>query len=130
MDRSEGFAKFSASLYVQHMLGVNKFISFWEEERSRSSKPSPATKGIKPYTIGPLTQGYRLSNPKTRAAYQFLVYPKGAYVVHMLRMMMYDSRDKSGDPDARFKVMMQDFVKAHYNQDVLQKTSNASSRST
>ncbi len=31
---------------------------------------------------------------------------------------MYDSRDKSGDPDARFKAMMQDFVRTHFNQDV------------
>ena len=115
---SEGFAEFSASLYVQHTLGVNKFISFWEEERKQIVEASPATKGIKPYTIGPLTQGYRLSNPKTRAAYQYLVYPKGAYIVHMLRMMMYDSRDKNGDPDARFKIMMKDFVQTHYNQDV------------
>lgn len=115
---SEGFAEFSASLYVQHMLGINKFTSFWEEQRKQIVEATPATKNIKPYTIGPLTQGFRLSSSKTRAAYQYLVYPKGAYVVHMLRMMMYDSRDKTGDPDARFKAMMQDFVKTHYNQDV------------
>lgn len=115
---SEGFAEFSASLYVQHMLGIGKFTSFWEEHRKQIVEATPATKGLKPYTIGPLTQGLRLSSSKTRAAYQFLVYPKGAYIVHMLRMMMYDPRDKSGDPDARFKAMMHDFVKTHYNQDV------------
>ena len=44
-----------------------------------------------------------------------MIYPKGAYILHMLRMMMYDQRH---DGDSRFKTMMKDFVKTHYNQDV------------
>lgn len=115
---SEGFAEFSASLYVQRTLGVDKFVDFWEQHRKEIVEATPATKGIKPYTIGPVTQGVRLSNAKTSSAYRYLVYPKGAYIVHMLRMLMYDSRDKTGDPDARFKAMMQDFVKTYFNQDV------------
>jgi len=65
----------------------------------------------------PVTEGYRLNSAKTGGAARFLIYPKGAYILHMLRMLMYDSRDKSGDPDARFKAMMQDFVKTYFNQD-------------
>ena len=59
----------------------------------------------------------RLVTGKTGGAARFLIYPKGAYALHMLRMLMYDSRDKTGDPDARFKAMMQDFVKTYFNQD-------------
>lgn len=114
---SEGFAEFSASLYVQRVVGINKFIDFWEAQRKEIVTASPATKGRKPYTVGPVTQGYRLSSGKTGGAYQRLVYPKGAYILHMLRMVMYDSRSK-GDPEARFKAMMQDFVKTYYNKDV------------
>jgi len=33
-----------------------------------------------------VTQGIRLSSGKTRAAYQFLVYPKGAFILHMIRI--------------------------------------------
>ena len=40
-----------------------------------------------------------------------LIYPKGAYVLHMIRMMMWDR--KTGDDD--FKAMMQDFVKTYTN---------------
>ncbi len=113
---SEGFAEFSTSLYVQFVRrDINKFIDFWEEQRQRIVEATPATKGIKPYTIGPVTQGFRLSNAKTRAAYQFLVYPKGAYILHMIRMLMYDNR---GSGDTKFREMMTDFIKTHYNKDV------------
>jgi Carboxypeptidase regulatory-like domain/Peptidase family M1 domain len=111
---SEGFSEFSASLYVQTVRGPDKFIDFWENQRGLIVEARPQTRDRKPYTVGPVTQGYRLNNAKTGAAYQFLVYPKGAYILHMLRMMMFDR--KTGDQ--RFMAMMQDFIKTHYNKDV------------
>ena len=113
---SEGFAEFSASLYIQQILrDEHKFIDFWNEQRDRITKSRPQTNDLKPYTVGPVTQGKRLSSGKTYAAYQFLVYQKGAYILHMLRQMMYDARQGG---DRRFMAMMQDFIKSHYNQDV------------
>ena len=38
-----------------------------------------------------------------------LIYPKGAYILHMVRMMMWDR--KTGDQN--FKATMQDFVKTY-----------------
>lgn len=112
---SEGFAEFSASLYVQFVRhDQKKFLEFWDELRDEIIQSSPATHDIKPYTIGPVTQGYRLSNAKTRGAYRFLVYPKGAYILHMLRMMFYSSRDG----DKQFQAMMKDFIQTHFNRDV------------
>jgi aminopeptidase N len=57
--------------------------------------------------MGPVTMGYRLSNSKggfniTRD----LIYPKGGYILHMIRMMMWDR--KTGDQP--FKELMKDFV--------------------
>jgi hypothetical protein len=113
---SEGFAEFSASLYVQYVRkDPDKFKEFWEEQRKRILEPTPFSKGRKPYTVGPVTQGYRLSSAKTGATYQFLVYPKGAYILHMLRMLMFDP-GKGGDE--RFQVMMRDFIQTYYNKDV------------
>jgi carboxypeptidase family protein/peptidase M1-like protein len=111
---SEGFAEFSASLYVQAVRGNDKFIDFWEDQRQRIITARPATKDRKPYTVGPVTQGYRLNSGKTGAIAQFLIYPKGAYILHMLRMMMY----KGQGGDAKFQAMMKDFVQTHFNQDV------------
>jgi hypothetical protein len=112
---SEGFAEFSASLYVQFIRGNDKFVDFWEDQRKRIVESSPATRDRKPYTVGPVTQGYRLNSGKTGAVAQFLIYPKGAYILHMLRMMMYQ-QTKGGD--IRFQEMMKDFVKTHFNQPV------------
>lgn len=114
---SEGFAEFSTSLYIQYVKGdLNKFIKFWEDQRDQIVKASPATKDRKPFTIGPITQGYRLNSAKTGGAYQNLAYPKGAFVLHMLRMMMFDNTKGTGD--ARFIEMMKDFTASHYNKDV------------
>jgi hypothetical protein len=112
---SEGFAEFSASLYVQIIRGDEKFVDFWEDLRKLVIESTPATKDRKPYTVGPVTQGYRLNSGKTGGVARRLIYPKGAYILHMLRMMM-QQHGRAGD--ARFQAMMQDFVKTHFNQDV------------
>jgi hypothetical protein len=113
---SEGFAEFSASLYVQMIRGNDKFIDFWEDQRKRIVDSTPQTKDRKPYTVGPVTQGYRLNSGKTgNWVAQSLIYPKGAYIIHMLRMMMFDPR-KGGD--AQFQAMMKDFVQTYFNKDV------------
>ena len=112
---SEGFAEFSASLYVQAIRGNEKFLDFWEEQRKRIVEASPYTKDRKPYTVGPVTQGYRLNSGKTGGVARFLIYPKGAYILHMLRMLMYQ-HGKGGD--AKFREMMQDFIQTFFNKEV------------
>ena len=112
---SEGFAEFSASLFVQLTRGNDKFVDFWENQRQLITQASPRTKDRKPYTVGPITQGYRLNSGKTGGVARYLIYPKGAYVLHMLRMMMY-KQTQGGD--AKFQDMMKDFVQTHFNQDV------------
>lgn len=113
---SEGFAEFSTSLYVQYVRqDMAKFLDFWDEQRRMITEATPATKGKKPYTVGPVTQGYRLDSGKTPNITRSMIYPKGAYVMHMLRMMMFDHR---GGGDARFRQMMNDFVTTHFNKNV------------
>src|SRR5205823_3420449 len=67
--------------------------------------------GFRAIDVGPLTTGVRLISSKTGDAYRRLVYPKGAFVLHMLRMMMWDSKTQ----DQRFKEMMRDFVQTYAN---------------
>lgn len=112
---SEGFAQLSTSLYIQYVKkDMDKFNDFWDDQRRQIVEPSPATMGKKPYTIGPITQGYRLNTATTGSVAQRLIYPKGAYILHMIRMMMYEK--KGGD--ARFSKMMKDFLATHFNKDV------------
>jgi hypothetical protein len=104
---SEGFSDFSASLFLQ-MVEKNpqKFIAFWNDERDLLVERN--REGFRAIDAGPVTLGYRLSN--SRAGFDItrrLIYPKGAYILHMVRMMMWDR--KTGDQ--HFKETMQDFVK-------------------
>ena len=113
---SEGFAEFSTSLYVQYVRkDMAKFTEFWDQQRKLITEATPLTKGRKPYTVGPITQGYRLNSEKTGNIARFMIYPKGAYVLHMLRMMMFDHR---GGGDAKFREMMKDLVQTHFNQNI------------
>jgi hypothetical protein len=113
---SEGFAELSASLYVQQVIrDEHRFLEFWNNQRDLITQARPQTRDKRPYTVGPVTQGYRLNSGKTGGVARFMIYPKGAYILHMLRMMMFDMRK---DGDKRFMSMMQDFIKSHYNEDV------------
>ena len=106
---SEGFAEMSASIYLQ-MIEKNqqKFHAFWKDEHELLLEKDP--QGFRGIDAGPLTMGYRLNNTRTGGnVTRHLIYPKGAYVLHMLRMMMSDRRNG----DQSFKEMMQDFVKTY-----------------
>jgi hypothetical protein len=106
---SEGFADFSASLFIQ-MIEKNpkKFVEFWNDERELLTMRNK--EGFRAIDAGPLTQGYRLSNSRTGTNItRDVIYPKGAYILHMVRMMMWDRQ--TGDQN--FKATMQDFVKTY-----------------
>ena len=105
---SEGFAEFSAGLYLQQATGKNwqkDYIEFWEHLRTRILEKN--TYGVAPNDAGPLWLGLRLISPRSENAYQNVTYPKGAYVLQMLRSMMY------GEDDKAFIAMMHDFVDSH-----------------
>jgi hypothetical protein len=106
---SEGFAELSASLYIS-MIEKNpkKFIEFWNDERELLLERD--AQGFRAIDVGPLTMGYRANNSRTGSnVTRRLIYPKGAYILHMVRMMMWDR--KTGDQN--FKSAMQDFVKTY-----------------
>ena len=102
----EGFAEFSAALAVQRTTGWTEYDRFWKERRKEIQEKTPGNT-MAAFEAGPITQGWRLSTQRTPSA-GGLIYPKGGYVLHMLRMMMYDWSSK--DPDARFIEMMKDYT--------------------
>src|SRR6266852_4710167 len=108
---SEGFSDMSASLYLTLIeRNPQKFITFWNDERTTLLERN--AQGFRAIDAGPVTMGYRASNSRTGFDItRRLIYPKGAYILHMIRMMMHDNR--SGDQ--RFKETMQDFVKTYMN---------------
>ena len=108
---SEGFADFSASLFLQNAYGnksPKKFMEFWDYERKTIIERNRF--GFRPIDVGPVTMGYRLDNAKVGGNIaQALIYPKGAYILHMLRMMMHSNQ--TGDQN--FKETMHDFTNTY-----------------
>ncbi len=108
---SEGFADFSAALVLQFTGGVRKYNEFWEVSRKNILVKSPGA-FLPNNEVGPISEGTRLGTWRNPYAYQALVYNKGAYVLHMLRMLMQDRTNKQ-NPDADFIALMTDFVKTY-----------------
>lgn len=108
---SEGFSDFSASLFLQNAYGEKgekMFLKFWSDERLSITEKSKM--GFRPIDVGPLTLGYRLNNGRSGDwVARGIIYPKGAFVLHMIRMMMWDRQYH----DQLFKETMQDFVKTY-----------------
>ena len=72
-----------------HMIekSQQKFIAFWNDERELLLERN--AQGFRAIDAGPLTMGYRMSNSRTGFEMtRRLIYPKGAYILHMIRMMM------------------------------------------
>jgi hypothetical protein len=103
---SEGFAEMSASLFIQMVQHNSKeFINFWNDEKQLLTDKN--REGFRAIDAGPLTQGYRMANSRTGGSIpRRLIYPKGGYILHMLRMMMWNN----AKGDEAFKAMMHDFV--------------------
>lgn len=111
---SEGFSNLSASLFLQaaYPKEPQRYRNFWKDMLERLTEKNRF--GYRPIDAGPVTQGYRLSSGRTGDITGSLIYPKGAYILHMLRMMMW-SRDEG---DAKFKTMLRDFISAYKNRPV------------
>jgi aminopeptidase N len=60
---------------------------------------------------GPIWMGYRTSSSNTQGDYNLIIYRKGAWVLHMLRMMMMDWQTKN---DQSFIDMMRDFYQPNF----------------
>ncbi len=96
---SEGFSNFSGLWYLQTVRKNNdKYFGMLHRWRTsileRTEEPSP------------IWLGYRASSSKDNRGYGVLVYQKGAWVLHMLRLMMLDLKTMD---EERFTAMMREF---------------------
>ncbi len=113
---SEGFAEFAAGLFLQQAVGAKwqkDYIDFWERQRVRILEKNNF--GVSPNDAGPLWLGLRLLSPRSAQAYQGDTYSKGAYVLLMLRSLMYDDRAPGDNREQPFIDMMHDFMETHHN---------------
>jgi hypothetical protein len=106
----EGFSEFSAALAVQHVQGWPAYERFWSEARKDILDKYPGND--RPHwQAGPISLGGRLSTQRTPSADDPVLYSKGGYVLHMLRLLMREPA--APNPDARFIAMMKDYTKTY-----------------
>ncbi|HTQ57515.1 MAG TPA: M1 family aminopeptidase [Bryobacteraceae bacterium] len=102
---SEGFADFSASLFLEATDPKGHSAQqFWESERHEILDKNQF--GNRANDAGPLWMGLRLASFRASSAYQSLTYAKGAFILNMLRSLMQDRQ--TGDKP--FIDMMHDFA--------------------
>ncbi|MBS1912454.1 MAG: hypothetical protein JST22_10750 [Bacteroidetes bacterium] len=107
---SEGFAEYSGLMYMQAVLKDNdKFFKRLDEYRRQilGNRKSIFGNGQQ---AGPIWLGYRTSSSSTEGDYDLIIYRKGAWVLHMLRMMLLDLQTMKED---KYLGAMRDFFAAY-----------------
>lgn len=105
---SEGFAEYSGAWYVERKYGRGNELKdiFKEWQRGLLQRGGRRYWHDGP-DVAPIWMGGRCSSYDSPGSYFAVVYYKGAYILHMLRMMMHDFKTGS---DQQFMDMMTDFV--------------------
>ncbi len=99
---SEGFSDFAGMWYMQMVLRDNeKYLKALKDARQEIRRERG--------TAAPIGLGRR-AGESWRGNYELSTYKKGAWVVHMLRNLMLDTRNMSED---RFTAMMRDFYQTY-----------------
>jgi hypothetical protein len=102
---SEGFAEFSGLWYMQTVRHSNdKYFNLLRDYRTSIF--------LRKDVPGPISLGHRVQSSRDRDVddYSTIVYKKGAWVVHMLRILMLDLKTMKED---RFTETMQDFYRSY-----------------
>ncbi len=107
----EAMANYLALLYADGKRPSEHLLTTWLE-RYRTALTTKQPGGEETIErAGAICLGFRLSSSRTPDGYDSVVYGKGTWTIHMLRMMLYDPKAK--DPDARFTELLH-FLLSHY----------------
>ena len=96
----EAMANYLALLYADGKKPSDHLLRTWLElyRNNLTTKQRGQEETVE--SAGPISLGSRLNSSKTPDVYDTVVYGKGTWTIHMLRMMLRDPKAK--DPDARF----------------------------
>ena len=107
----EGLANYIALLYADTKKAPDRALAAWLGRYRRELTTKGSGEDKSPGDLGPLMLGYRLRSSKSPDAFERVIYSKGAWVFHMLRMMLRDPA--AGNPDARFAELLRGLMEAH-----------------
>ncbi len=108
---SEGIADFSAMMFLRQFQ-PKEVETFWNIRRNILLQKNSL--GYRPSEVGPVWLNGQLNEYQGEWNAQSMIYYKGAYIMEMLRALMYDP--KLQNPDGRFIAMMQEFTKTFAGQ--------------
>ncbi|MBI3405959.1 MAG: hypothetical protein HY046_10935 [Acidobacteria bacterium] len=110
---AEGLSNYLALMYLDQRKPESKELASWlETYRHDLSTKEPSGDEIME-AASPLSLGFRLRSSKSPAAYTQIVYGKGSWIFHMLRMMMRDTSPTAKNPDARFIEVLRGLLEQH-----------------
>jgi len=100
----EAIANYLALLFAESRKPSGHQVRVWlERYRRQLLEKKPGSDQV-PAEIGALTVGNRLNSSKSPSGFEEVIYPKGSWVIHMLREMLRQPGAK--DPDARFVALL------------------------
>ena len=100
----EGLANYCGLLYLESRRPSEHALEHALESYRNDLLSRPPQGAQITDEIGPLSLGQRLDSSLTPNGFSRVIYPKGTWVIHMLRMMLKDPAAK--DPDARFRELL------------------------
>lgn len=110
---SEAFAEYSALLYLERKRGSTELFRALAGYRE-------SIYSVRAYAFGhgersgAIALGYRASSSRTEGDFDLVVYKKGAYVLHMLRLLL---TDLATDDDRPFFRLLSEFYKTYRGKD-------------
>jgi hypothetical protein len=107
----EAIANYEALMYADSKKPAGHILTTWLNHFRTQLLTIASGAEETDEAAGPLTLGYRLNSSKTPRAYEEIIYGKGTWVIHMLRVMLREPNAKS--PDAKFEQMLRSALDDH-----------------
>lgn len=105
---AEAIASYFPLWFAENRQGSGRALRSWLERYRRNLAEKPPDAAQPRSDIGPLALGTRLTSSRSPTGFEDVVYPKGAWVIHMIREMLRHPGDKN--PDARFIALLHTLV--------------------
>jgi len=108
---TEGLANYIAVVGADAEHPGSHLLAHWlDRYRNELTVPAPGQRNAAD-DAGPLVHGFRLNSSHDPGAYEKVIYGKGTWVFHMLRMMLQDPSAKN--PDERFISLLRALLESH-----------------
>jgi hypothetical protein len=101
----EALANYMALLFADSQKTPDRKMRVWLERYRAKLEEKLPNSDLIVADVGPLSLGSRLSSSKAPDGFEMVIYPKGSWIIHMIREMLRQPGTKN--PDARFLAFLQ-----------------------